>query len=667
MRLGSRITAPEGFQCFANDKVYHFLNSDSESNRVNLVQFDYSSGDLNVELMMITQFVFEEALEKGLLVEDGRDDYPPWINPSQGYSVSYRESRRTSNKETYDEKVNRRYMAIAELASRYAEILRSENPNAIINAHAKNQKPQQNAKRLRFWFFSYIVFGFNRWALTPLLNRIGGWNREEKTETKHGRPARKGRKHGYNCTADMKLKILSGYLKHRGSYKTKRELYSGILTDYFGCKIKIVNDSKVFIHPKGEPFPSFGQIKYWIKMMISPSELAVDSDGKQKARAQSGSEGSFAERLTNVCQKVEFDGYYVSEKLSGITEGSAVDGFCVVRAVCGLSGSVVGIGFAEGRETMEAYKNALFSMAVDKVKYCELFGLRIQPEEWPCNGLPPGVTFDRGPGATYDTEPEIKWLGSIEITPTFSGQSKATVESSHPRDKKRLDQPTYFQSKLNFVQMAKREILRALRDNETSDASGRAEDEIFIHEIKPTPRGIWKYFHDLGRDSSVGMPFDVAVKNFLKPHPVIIRKDAVYFYGRKYRSQALVDTRIFDKIARHGVVKSSAFSLTMCVRHIWLELEDKLYELDFVRSASTSEGSVDIPLSALMQIDQMRRTANSDLREEIPAIHQHYDDRFKTEAELGWSSGQRKSGRPSKGGAARRDTEDFDRFRGKMK
>ncbi|MGY0522674.1 transposase, partial [Pseudomonas aeruginosa] len=142
------------------------------------------------------------------------------------------------------------------------------------------------------------------------------------------------------------------------------------------------------------------------------------------------------------------------------------------------------------------------------------------------------------------------------------------------------------------------------------------------------------------------------VRLFLTEHPATIKKDAVYFYGRKYRSQALVNTRVFDRIARNGTVSVSAFALTMCVRHIWVEVEGLLYELDFIRPASTPESSVDISLHDLKEIDKMRRAVAADLRHERPAIQQEFRDRFERETGEEWDSGQRKLGRPSKGGAA---------------
>ncbi|MBD9428252.1 transposase [Pseudomonas sp. PDM15] len=316
---------------------------------------------------------------------------------------------------------------------------------------------------------------------------------------------------------------------------------------------------------------------------------------------------------------------------------------------------------------MDAYKMALFSMAVDKVKFCELFGMKIKPEEWPCFGLPAGIVFDRGPGATYKSELEIKWLGSIELPPSHSGQSKATVESSHPRDKKNLDQPTYFHSNLNFVRMACRELHQVLFDNRTSDASGRMTEEMVINRVRPTPHGVWAYLDSRGRNHARGMPFDKAVRTFLTEHPVSIKRDAVYFYGRKYRSDALVRTNIFDRVARNGVINSYAYSLVMCVRHIWIEVEGLLYELDFLISASTPEGSVDITLSALREIHEMSLAGRAAVRDEIPAIEQSIHDRFKKATSEDWDSGQRKQGRPSKAGAASRDTDDFNRFRGKAK
>lgn len=670
MRAGSRIIAPGGFRNLTQGDVYHFLVSDGQRNRVRLVEFKDDGKHISTHLLQLSRIDFEEAVENGWLLEDGpADSTPPWLTPVEGVAIDYLEYRRVSTKESYEQKVNKRFAAISGLVARQNEILASDDPDALINAYAKAQRPHQNAARTRLWFYSYVVFGRTKWSLLPPLHRIGAWNREGPGRTKKlGRPSRKGKRHGYRCDAVMQQMLLKGFLASKSPHKTQNKIYSDILTGEFGCiAYKLAGKTVEYRHPQGEPFPSFPQFRYWISKLISAKELRIALKGRHRARAQSGSEGCFADNLINVNQRIEFDGYYISEKLSGLTEGSAVDSFCVVRAVCALSGMVLGIGFSEGKENMAAYHMAIYCMACDKVKFCEQYGIEISAEEWPSAGLSGGIVLDRGPAAGYEVEPEIHWLKSVELTPVYSGQSKATVESSHPREKKALGQPTYFHSKLDFVQMAKREILRVLKDNHTSDAGKRMDEEMILAGIKPTPHDIYCYWSMRGRDSSIGVPFDTAVRQFLDVRPAAIRKDGVYFYGRKYRSRALEETGVFDLVARQGVINTSAYVLVMCVRHIWIEIKGALYELDFVRPSRSSYGSIDISLRDLQSVDQVRRGAAADLRDERPAHEQHFEDRFKRSTGEDWNAGERKIGRPSKGGAALRDRDDFNRFRGAKK
>lgn len=670
MRAGSRIIVPDGFLNLSKGVAYHFLISDGQRNRVRMVEFRETGRKITADLLELNQFDFEEAVENGWIIESGpTESTPPWLSHQQGVAIAYLEEQRVSKKKSYEQMVDDRFAAIASLVTRRDEILASNNPAALINAEAKAQHPQQNAGRLRLWFYTYLVFGQSKWALLPPLRRIGRWDREGPGRTaKLGRPSRRGKRQGYRCDKGMQQTLLKGFISHKSPAKTQRKIYKEVVTKDFGCvPVRRKNEPIEFRHPQGHPFPSFPQFRYWISKLIDPKALAIALKGAHGAREEAGSGGSFADSLINVNQRVEFDGYYISEKISGMTEGAAVDSFCVVRAVCGLSGMVLGIGFSEGKENMEAYRMALYCMACDKVQFCEQYGVEISADDWPSVGLSGGMVLDRGPAAGYESDVEIHWLKSVELTPIYSGQSKATVESSHPRDKKILGQPTHVHSKLDFVQMAKREIIRAIKNNHLSDASRRMDEDMYRARIKSTPHSIFTYWSMRGRDSSIGMPFDKAVREFLSQRPAVIRKDGVYFYGRKYRSRALAETGVFDRIARNSVINTSAYALTMCVRHIWIEVRGILYELDFVRTAHTSLGTIDISLLDLQEIDEMRRHSSADLLEEQAAHEQYFDDIFKDNTGEDWDAGERKLGRPSKGGAARRDTEDYNRFRGATK
>lgn len=661
MMTGARLVAPEGYKNLSNNTIYHFLQNNAQANRVRLVEFIDNCNNIDAVLISFSSIEFEEALETGLIVEAGTSDtFPPWLEPIKGVAIAELERRRISIKETYSQKVDRRFFAIAELIENIHGVLASENPDAIINAHAKSQRPQQNSHRLRLWFYTYIVFGQNRWSLLPPLYRIGGWDRDGPMRRKKlGRPSSRGKSAGYRCTPEMREKILKGYFTHKAIQKTAYSIYSDILCKEFGCVPIKKGKSFEFFQPAGTPYPSENQVRYVIKKTLSDRERSIDVRGVNMTRAISGSTGSFSERLTNVNQCVEFDGFYITEKLSGISEGTAVDSFCVVRAVCVLSGLIVGIGFSEGKEKKKAYEMCLFCMASPKVKYCELFGISIKPEDWPCEGLAGNVVFDRGPGANYGSEPQISWLGTFEVTPVHSGQSKATVESSHRRNKKNLDQTTYFHSRMNFVEMARREIQQVVYHNSSSDAGGRMEDDMILAGVKHNPLGVWNYWDNKGRNSGICIEFVTAARQFLSLQPATIKRDAVYLFGRKYRSKELVGTGIFDRVARGCEISTIVFVLTMCVRHIWVEVAGVLYELDIMRTQRTNDGLVDISLRDLQLINTIRREGAATLRDERPAVQAYYLNMLKEQTGIDPSKGAYFLGRPFKGAAAKRDAADY--------
>ncbi|MGY3258719.1 transposase [Pseudomonas chlororaphis] len=662
MMAGSRLIAPQGCGELVKGKEYHFLISDGGCNRVRLVEFDENGSSARLHTM--TRLRFEAALEDGEIVETGSHDYPPWLAAAAGIETKWRESSRISPKQSYEEKVDDRLMKIAELIPKSAEILASDDPEADINAHARAFKPRQNPARIRLWFFTYLVFGQTKWSLMPRLKECGKWDRTERTDKKLGRPSGHGQSHGYPITPDMKEKILDGFSKHKGVEKTKDDIYGDSLRNTFGCRTREGSAGKEFYHPGGEPFPSFTQFWNWVKKLTEPAPLAKAMKGPSAARAKSGDIGSFAQMVGNLNQLLEFDGYYPSEKISGIIEGAPLDSFCVVRAVCALSGAVVGIGFARDRENLEAYRMALFCIAVGKAKYCELFGIDIKPEEWPCLGLSSKMIFDRGPAVHMNVSEAKEWLGRLEATPTHSGQSKATVESSHPRDKQFKDEPVYAHSGLNLVEMSRREIRRVIKDNETSDASGRMDGDMWLEGFSPTPLNIWKYHDALGRNHGINVSFEQAVREFLTPMPAVIRKGGVYFHGRKYNSKSLTNTGIFDRVAQNGVISVIAYSMTMCVRHIWIEVEGSLHELSFVYTASTRPGSGDISLEDLQFINESRLQAQAKRRNEKVAIEQHHYQEFEKETGKEWHAGVRMLGRPAKSPEAQRDIDDQRRLLG---
>ncbi|MNV62956.1 hypothetical protein D3C71_1555260 [compost metagenome] len=103
----------------------------------------------------------------------------------------------------------------------------------------------------------------------------------------------------------------------------------------------------------------------------------------------------------------------------------------------------------------------------------------------------------------------------------------------------------------------------------------------------------------------------------------------------------------------------------MCVRHVWIDLDGVLYELDMVRTLRTLEGDSDISLSDLRNLDRLKRAAVEKVNDQRAALQQVQRDAFKHETGEDWQAVKRTKGGSSKSAASKRDKSDFDRSRGK--
>src|SRR3546814_12761715 len=84
----------------------------------------------------------------------------------------------------------------------------------------------------------------------------------------------------------------------------------------------------------------------------------------------------------------------------------------------------LGIGFAFGAENNDAYQAAIFCAAISKTKFCSLFGINIEEDQWPSQGVIPHLITDRGPGIKGAKNADGTGTIVHEGTPSGQGQSK---------------------------------------------------------------------------------------------------------------------------------------------------------------------------------------------------------------------------------------------------
>ncbi len=667
MHIGVQFHAPQGFQQFRQGEVYHFLKNDLKKNKVHTVFFEYNdksnSGPM-AHLITVEGDEFELASASGAIqLSKKQSILPPWLREyeDEGFDLAILDNSRSKPIKLHAARTTDRLLQITGALGEIDEILSADNPVLEINRRARRCKPKQNETRFRLWLLTYLCFGRNQWALTPAYNNVGRWDRHRFKGKKYGRPNHAhGPGYGHAMTPELGEKCLLGYYKYAGLGITMRRIYREAMNAVFKCKTRANQAGQEhFYHPRGEAFPSYYQFRYRILKDLGIEKVQRSLYGEVRHRSRLvHSEGSFAESVANLLEKVEADGYYTNDRPKGYIDGSSLPPLCCVTSRDVLSGTILGIGFAFGKEQANAYRMMQFCMAVPKDFFCALFGISLKFEEWPCQGLSSHMIMDRGPGAKRDLiQDRQRRLPIREITPSWAAQSKAMVESSHERETQTEGQPHYRQSELTPVQMARREILRAVKFNHVADMSGRFQPDGGMAYLPPTPIALWNYYSARFRTDAQMISIEDAVRTFLTPVTFDLRKDGVWLGEQRYVSAELKESGVLSKLARSSqtATKINGYMLDMCVRHVWVELDGRLLMLDAKLRHRDDEEKLFISYAECQQWSEARRKVASAFREHQHAAALKYEQRFEDCVGKKWHAGRRTSGKPKRNAAARRE------------
>ena len=664
MHIGAQIEAPEGWGQIPQGIVFNFLRSDAKRDRVLLVHFE-AGGDnkpSKAHLVVISRKKFEEgaSTEKIIPLEE-QSLLPPWLKELEGVDLSQIDRDRHNPKILHSSRVEDRFMHIASTVRNFESVLEAGNPERELNRRAALCSPPQNETRFRLHVLTYLCFGQNMWVLLPPFHNIGRWDRYAHPETKYGAPsAAYGRSYGNGSSQELTDLCVKFYLKRArlGKYLTK--IYHEVMTEDFHSRcITTTSGMKVYTSSDGKPFPTYWQFKYRVQKAIGIEEMQKTLYGTVRFRTRiAASKGAFSEEVANLMEKIEADGYYTNEWPKGYVEGTSLPPLCVVIGRDHLSGLKLGIGFSFGAEHSTAYRMMLFSMAVPKDYFCSLFGVIIMPDEWPNEGLSGHFGIDRGPGARRNlVEEHEKRFPIKDMAPSWFGQSKATVESSHPREVKIDGQPTFMKSDFTPVELAKREIMRLLKFNQSANMEGRFEPDSELAFVPPTPIGLWNHYDKLFRNDAMPISIDEAVRTFLTPIELSLRDDGVWLDQRRYISDELRATGILEGVARTGEtgVKINGYVLDMCVRHVWVEVNGRLLQLEAILRIRGDEETLWMSFAELEQWQDARRKVKSAFYVHRDAVSSDFMRRFKENTGKEWDSAERRAGKPKRDATAKQE------------
>lgn len=662
MQCGSILDAPNGFGVLRKDLDYVFLVS--RKDRVLLAQLGTpnSKGKIKpgAHLIALVRDDFEEALDAGLLLDTEEIiTLPPWLDEVSENDLELCDARRPRAKILHKDRVEGRLLKIAEAVSDPRTWMFSEDPERALNHMAR--AAGCNETRYRMWAVTYVACGRNIWSLHSPWHNIGRWARKLH-QKKFGRPSlRFGTRYGSAENPELTREYLAGYGEHAKLGRTLQDVYDLIMVKNLKCKIGSHGRQKfkVFIPPPGQGFYTYDQFRYRLIQEFGLEQIQMDLYGEIRVRTKmSPSKGKYAEHLVNLMEEVEADAFSCAELPRGYLEGSTLPPLKVAVGVDVLSSMGLGIGFSLGSERREAYRMMLFCMAVPKVYFCKLFGLKIGPEDWPSQGLPSSYITDRGPGAAlkliekFDDEFPIR-----ELTLAYSGQSKATVESTNPRKRKIEGRPGYYKSKFTPIKLARKLIWEFIKRNRTRWIESKIEAIPEMAFVSPDPLSFWNAYNARGRNDAQMMSIDDAVRTFLTPKKLSLKEDAVYLAGQRFNSEKLKATGIFQKLKRStvDVMEIDGYVMDLCVRHLWVELDGQLYQLDAQLKVGGDADDLYVSLSELEQFAEARAEMNSAFRQHQRAASAEGISRFEEDTGDDWDSIQRKTGRPKKTALAKRE------------
>lgn len=665
MHIGEQLHAPHGFECLATDTVYHFLFSDDTRNRTLLVTFGakVDTGEVGKRsdadkrqaprLLFLPPHRFEDAIRAQMIIACPiQRELPHWFGPLTVDDLLEHDRCCGKNMKSHDMRIDALLAHIWPAVNGMRDVLGAEDPMAQLNALARSCVPPQNETRYRIAFFSYVAFGMERMALHYPIARMGIWDRSTH-EKKFGRAHILGKDHGYRaCTDEIRDACIEGFREYSGSGKHVTEIYRKTLASHFGCTpIQDTGGRMSFANPTGKAFPSEAQFRYIVSMEFDLHTRQVLKFGAHRVRTKlSQPRGQFIDSVANAMEELVEDGYFLSVVSQGYLKGSQLPRLCVVRIICKATGLIVGIGFSLKGESADAYRMAKACMAVDKVWFCSLFGVKIRHEEWPSIGLPLHELTDRGAGATDKAYKAIGMPPTMikEIVSAYSGQSKASVETRHPKEVKQEGAPQYRSTGSTIPELAAQEIWRVIESNRTTNIALRLPPDAIAAGVQPTPVAFWNYLTTLGRTFAIKVPRDRAVRAFFEEVDLTVQDGAVFFHGFRYWSEELAASGILTRASS----KVRGYTLPVCVRHIFLDTAQGLLTVDAAFGIRVGEEERYLSVSELEQLHELRRREAAALKIHQQAVRADIEQRFEEQTGKSYDQADIQSGRAKRNNAA---------------
>ena len=662
MRFGHQLEAPEGLGCLAAGTRYYYCGRSVDHGILLVWFYREKYAQWRVSYVHMADSLVEKELTRsspGIRPCKRQNNLPPALVDLEGINFEELSEHIFNRKQSHQESVQHRLESIYPLLEHEQEILQAGNPLKEIARIQKRLGLASHVQRLQYWFFCYLLHGRNQWSLKPNTHRNGTWSRrsDQHAGIKFGRHHADGKRRGWPSTY-FREQVIESYLSRCGLGKTMQSICNAALFEDFGC-VTVFDDQgrPQLTHPMNRPFPTYGQFRQIVieKFGLKQVQLSVYGHARMRNDAVVD-EGSYSSQYANALESLEVDAYHCDDRPIASTSNSTLPTLIVARAICGVTGKRLGIGFSIGGERQEAYKSALVSMTMPPEMLARVYGIPVEAARGHEAVMARSVLSDRGPAGQQSLLNDLEAKFPVKSTTTsYSGQSKPTVESANPRSTVLEGAPSFVQSSHTVATMMKREVLRALAENHQANIIERLTPST-LHEFHTlsypaTPHFYWKYLSDRLRTCAQSMDWRDAIRAFGTRTQFKVDKAGLEWKGVTFSSQELREG-LHEMLMRRGTASVAGYTLSLVVRCVWVEINGNLFEMEPNLRVQSDHEELLLPLSSLVDIEQVKSEVNSATREAAQASIVHLHKTVKEQTGLALNAGQRRGGSPGKTGAA---------------
>jgi putative transposase len=329
---------------------------------------------------------------------------------------------------------------------------------------------------------------------------------------KQGTKAVGGRPTGITVTPDVEQKFALGIKSffEKQSKPSLRDAFRRTIAKYFNTGYAMKGGTLVPIIPPEDQLPTERQFRYWYQN---------NRDPERALRAREGNRFNLKHRpILGESTQMGFGPgslYQIDSTIGDVELVSSLDHSTNVgrptlyiitdvfsRCIAGFSLSLDDASFQQAALAVE-------NACENKAMFCASYGIEIQPEEWPCHGLPECILADRGELKGPIAENIVSGLGiRLDNTPPYRADLKGIVESTFRLGNQRLfhflpggvrkalergDKNPRLEARLDILQLRKLVILWILEHNRRRLRDYPASQFQIADGVELSPNSLWAW------------------------------------------------------------------------------------------------------------------------------------------------------------------------------